>query len=245
MFDYICSMWVCYGNFFFGNYIVQNIPTNTAACFTASITPCAAGSPSIQLFVDAQVSLSFPLLRSMVVQGFHVQNKSWRETTWARWTPAVLVALRFRIMTGYCKVGFHDSDWPPDVTNDGFRRTAVIFCCMGTPAPPNGPTCFLEFWGGWYVPSGPTPCKSHGTWWGLQIPFFLFEGLIFSVQTFFYLRNGFDFLLLTPVENLNTLALIWFCWQTTGSFNHWTTTLLPTAHIVFPFVFFSHFPWHT
>ena len=61
--------------------------------------------------------------------------------------PAVLVTLRFRIMTGYCKVGFHDSEWPPDVTNDAFRRTAVILYCMGTPAPPNGPTCFFEFFG--------------------------------------------------------------------------------------------------
>lgn len=41
------------------------------------------------------------------------------------------------------------------------------------------------------------------------------------------------------METLNTL--IWFLWQTTGWFNHWTTTSLPREQFVPPCVFYRIF----
>ena len=155
--------------------------------------------------------------------------------------PAVLVTLRFRIMTGYCKVGFHDSEWPPDVTNDGFRRTAAIFCCMGTPAPPNGPTCFFEFLGWVICSSWPNPMQV--TWNLLRSTNTIspFRGVDIQFSNLFYLRNGFDFFIAHPGGNfehphLSFLANSWVV----QPFNH---HLVTKGTFCASMCFLSHFLW--
>lgn len=108
------------------------------------------------------------------------------------------MTLRFRIMTGYCKVGFHDSEWPPDVTNDGFRRTAVILCCMGTPAPPNGPTWFFEFLGWVICSSWPDPMQV--TWNLLRSTNTIspFRGVDMQFSNVFLSKERFRYLYCSP-----------------------------------------------
>ena len=164
MFDYICGTWICSGNSFLA-------------------TTSRAGSRLTVLFLVWNQNM-----------GPYGMNSGWAPLPPSNFLPTHFfretrcscdaeVSNHDWLLQGW---GFNDSEWPPDVTNGGFRRTAGNILLYGNPCPTKWANMFfLNFWGGWYVPVGPTPWKSHGTCWGLQIPFLLFEGLIFSFQTFF------------------------------------------------------------